>query len=136
MLKEFKTFISRGSVLDMAVGVLIGGAFNTLVASLTKNLLSPLIGLFANSINLSSITFKVGAATFTVGTFLDDVIQFLIMMFVIFMIVKIFNHMRDLNQTEEASETPIPAEEQYLKEIRDLLANQSHHDSDPINKQE
>lgn len=129
MFKEFKTFISRGNVLDLAVGVLIGGAFNNLVTSLTKNLLSPLIGLFVNSINLSSIKFSAGAATFTVGAFLDDVIRFLIMAFVIFLIVKGFNHLRDRNATAESEEEPetIPAEQAYLKEIRDLLAAQSTH---------
>lgn len=129
MFKEFKTFISRGNVLDLAVGVLIGGAFKNIVTSLTKNLLSPLIGLFINSINLSSIKFSVGAATFTVGAFLDDVIRFLIMAFVIFLIVKSFNHLRDRNVTAESEEESeiIPAEQAYLKEIRDLLAAQSTH---------
>lgn len=130
MLNEFKKFISRGSVIDMAVGVLIGGAFNSLVKSLTKNILSPLLGLFSNSVNLSSIKFSVGAASFTVGNFLDDVIQFLIMMFVIFIIVKVFNRLRDMTSHQEAEEEVIPADEQYLKEIRDLLAEQSHHSVD------
>ncbi|WP_461217946.1 large conductance mechanosensitive channel protein MscL [Lapidilactobacillus salsurivasis] len=125
MIKEFREFISRGSVIDMAIGVLIGGAFNGLVASLTKNVLSPLIGIFTRSVDLSSISFQVGAAKFTIGSFLNDVIQFLIMMFVIFLIVKSFNKLRDLT-TKQAEPEPeaIPADEQYLKEIRDLLAAQ------------
>lgn len=131
MFKEFKEFISRGNVVDMAVGVLIGGAFNSLVKSLTKNLLSPLLGLFTNSINLSSIKFSVGSASFTIGNFLDDVIQFLIMMFVIFLIVKSFNRLRDMmghQEPEPVAETP--ADEQYLKEIRDLLAEQSNRNAE------
>ena len=123
MLSEFKEFISRGNVVDMAVGVLIGGAFKTLVNSLTKNILSPLLGLFSNSMNLSSIKFSLGSATFTVGGFLDDIIEFLIMMFVIFIIVKTFNRLRDLAGHQEPEEET-PADEQYLKEIRDLLATQ------------
>ncbi|MFC6316163.1 large conductance mechanosensitive channel protein MscL [Lapidilactobacillus achengensis] len=125
MIKEFREFISRGSVIDMAIGVLIGGAFNGLVASLTKNVLSPLIGIFTRSVDLSSISFQVGAAKFTIGSFLNDVIQFLIMMFVIFLIVKSFNKLRNLTtQPAEPEPEVIPADEQYLKEIRDLLAAQ------------
>lgn len=125
MLKEFREFVSRGSVIDMAIGVLIGGAFNSLVASLTKNILGPLIGIFTNSVDLSAVTFTIGAARFTVGSFLNDLIQFLIMMFVIFLIVKSFNKLRELS-AGKAEEEPVetPQEELYLKEIRDLLAEQ------------
>lgn len=125
MFKEFREFVSQGNVVDMAIGVLIGGAFNGLVASLTKNILGPLIGMFTNSVDLSSISFKIGAARFTIGTFLNDLIQFLIMMFVIFLIVKSFNKLRELGQTKAEEEAvEVTQEEQYLKEIRDLLASQ------------
>ncbi|WP_261806564.1 large conductance mechanosensitive channel protein MscL [Lapidilactobacillus luobeiensis] len=135
MLKEFREFISRGNVIDMAIGVLIGGAFNGLVASLTKNVLSPLIGIFTRSVDLSSISFQVGAAKFTIGSFLNDVIQFLIMMFVIFLIVKSFNKLRDLTSgPAEEEAVPVSAEEQYLKEIRDLLQAQQNTTPDQTNK--
>lgn len=117
MLHEFKEFINRGNVLDMAVGVLIGGALSTLVKSLTSNLLNPLISIFLGSIDLSAIKFRIGSALFTVGNFLNDVISFIIIAFIVFLIVKFFNHFRK-EKKESGSISPT---EQYLKEIRDLL---------------
>lgn len=117
MLHEFKEFINRGNVLDMAVGVLIGGALSTLVKSLTSNLLNPLISIFLGSIDLSAIKFRLGSALFTVGNFLNDVISFIIIAFIVFLIVKFFNHFRK-EKKEDGSISPT---EQYLKEIRDLL---------------
>lgn len=119
MIKEFRKFIAQGNVIDLAVGVLVGGAFNGLVASLTKNLLSPLLGLFTNSVDLSALSFQIGATRFTIGSFLNDTIQFIITMFVIFLIVKSVNKLRQLtHQDEEPAE---PTSDDYLKEIRDLL---------------
>lgn len=120
MLHEFKEFINRGNVLDMAVGVLIGGALATLVKSLTENLLNPLISIFLGSIDLSAIKFKVGSAMFTIGNFLNDVISFIIIAFIVFLIVKFFNHFRR-EKKEADSSSPT---EQYLREIRDLLAKE------------
>ncbi|KRK38023.1 hypothetical protein FC62_GL000792 [Amylolactobacillus amylotrophicus DSM 20534] len=101
----------------MAVGVLIGGALSTLVKSLTSNLLNPLISIFLGSIDLSAIKFRIGSALFTVGNFLNDVISFIIIAFIVFLIVKFFNHFRK----EKKDAGSISPTEQYLKEIRDLL---------------
>lgn len=78
MLKEFKQFIARGNVIDLAVGVIIGAAFTAIVQSLVKNLINPLIGIFVGKIDLSNLVFKVGDATFKYGSFINSVINFLI----------------------------------------------------------
>lgn len=120
MLKEFKEFISRGSVLDMAVGVIIGSALTAVVKSLTDTLLNPFIGLFLGSVDLSAIKFTVGSANFRVGTFLNSVISFLIISFVVFLLVKFVNRFR--RKEEVVEETPEPTDsERYLKEIVELL---------------
>ena len=118
MLKEFKQFISRGNVIDLAVGVIIGSAFTAIVQSLVNNLINPLIGLFVGKIDLSNLVLKVGDATFKYGSFINAVINFLIISFVIFLIVKAVNKFTK----KEKEETPAPpTEADYLKEIRDLL---------------
>lgn len=118
MLKEFKQFIARGNVIDLAVGVIIGAAFTAIVQSLVKNLINPLIGLLIGRIDLSNLILKVGEATFRYGSFLNAVINFLIISFVVFLIVKAVNKFTKKEQ-EEKPETPTEAD--YLKEICDLL---------------
>lgn len=91
MLKEFKKFIARGNVIDLAVGVIIGAAFTAIVQSLVTNLINPLIGLFVGRIDLSNLVLQVGDAKFKYGSFLNSVINFLIIAFVVFLIVKAVN---------------------------------------------
>ncbi len=122
MLKEFKEFIARGNVMDMAVGIIVGSAFTTIVKDLVAYLINPLIGLFIGKIDLSNIVFTVGAAQFKVGAFLNAVINFLIIAFVVFLLVKGVNHFRGKKE-EESAETP-SAEVQYLKEIAETLKQQ------------
>lgn len=88
MLKEFKEFIARGNVMDMAIGIIVGSAFTTIVKDLVAYLINPLIGLFVGKIDLSNIVFTIGAAQFKVGSFLNAVINFLIISFVVFLLVK------------------------------------------------
>ena len=122
MLKEFKEFIARGNVMDMAVGIIVGSAFTTIVKDLVAYLINPLIGLFIGKIDLSNIVFAVGAAQFKVGAFLNAVINFLIIAFVVFLLVKGVNHFR--SKKEEAPEEVPSAEVQYLKEIAETLKQQ------------
>ena len=91
MLKEFKNFILRGNVLDLAVGVIIGAAFTALVKSLVDNLINPLIGMFVQSSALAHLSVTVGKTKFTYGAFLNDVINFVITAFVIFVLIKFIN---------------------------------------------
>lgn len=123
MLKEFKEFISRGNVLDLAVGVIIGSAFTAIVTSLVENLINPLIGIFLGKIDLSNLVFSIGDAHFKFGAFLNSIINFLIIAFVVFLIVKAVN--KALPKKEEAPADPEPsAEEKYLEEIVALLKKQ------------
>ncbi|KRL72545.1 large-conductance mechanosensitive channel protein MscL [Ligilactobacillus saerimneri] len=123
MLKEFKEFISRGNVLDLAIGVIIGSAFTAIVTSLVENLINPLIGIFLGKIDLSNLVFSIGEAHFKFGAFLNSIINFLIIAFVVFLIVKAVN--KALPKKEEAPADPEPsAEEKYLEEIVALLKKQ------------
>ncbi len=119
MLKEFKDFVLRGNVLDLAVGVIIGAAFTALVKSLVDNLINPLIGLFVQSSTLAHLYFTVGKAKFTYGSFLNDVINFVITAFVIFIMIKSINKIFPKKEVEK--EEKIDEELETLKEIRDLL---------------
>ena len=127
MIKEFKEFIMRCNVLDMAVGVFLGAALKSIVDSLTKNLINPIISLFVGQVDLSGIVLTIPGtkAVFKIGNFLNDVINFLIIAFVVFLIVKGFNKLRDMGKKTEEEEAQVveTKEEVYLKEIRDLLAN-------------
>lgn len=118
MLKEFKDFIARGNVIDMAVGIIVGAAFTSIVKSLVDNLINPLIGIFLGKIDLSNLVLTIGNAQFKYGNFLNAVINFLIIAFVVFLMVKIINKFRK----KKDEEPPKPSEEaQYLKEIAELL---------------
>ena len=131
MFKEFQEFISRGTVIDLAVGVIVGAAFNNLVSAITTYLLNPLIGLFIGQIDLSDMKFQVLGANFLIGDFINALINFLIIMFVVFMIVKMMNKMRrDGSRSkfdQNGDEIPDPQTE-YLQQIRDLLRYQQRND--------
>lgn len=117
---EFKDFISKGNVIDMAVGVIIGGAFGKIVTSIVNDILMPLIGLVIGGIDFSGLSFKIDDATIAYGMFIQNVIDFLIVALCIFVFVKIigkFNKKRE----EEAPEPPVDEKVELLKEIRDLL---------------
>ncbi|AZP91543.1 large-conductance mechanosensitive channel protein MscL [Pediococcus acidilactici] len=121
MLKEFKEFVSRGNVLDLAVGVIIGGAFTSIVKALVNYLINPLIGLFVGGIDFSDWSFKVAGATFKFGSFINAVINFLIIAFVVFIIVKTVNKFVPTKAEEEENTDEVDNSEIYLKEIRDAL---------------
>ncbi|WP_135450855.1 large conductance mechanosensitive channel protein MscL [Tabrizicola caldifontis] len=116
MLNEFKTFIARGNVLDLAVGVVIGAAFTAIVTSLVDDLINPLIGLIVGGIDFSSWGFAIGDAKFAIGSFINAVIKFLIVAWVVFLIVKAVNR---LMPKKEAAPTapPGPSDNDLLKEI-------------------
>ncbi|GEO58201.1 large-conductance mechanosensitive channel protein MscL [Companilactobacillus bobalius] len=131
MIKEFKDFISRGNVLDLAVGVIMGAAFTAIVQSLVSNLINPLIGLFLGKVDLSNLVFKVGDATFKYGTFIESIINFLIIAFVVFLIVKVMNKIIKTREDEEEAEEDNKDEEvvMYLKKISDSLEEKNHHEN-------
>lgn len=94
MLKEFKDFVIRGNVLDLAVAVIIGGAFGKIVSSLVNDMLMPLIGLVMGQVNFSELAWTVGEASVKWGAFLQTIVDFLIIAFVIFLIIRYVNKMR------------------------------------------
>ncbi|GLB46725.1 large-conductance mechanosensitive channel [Philodulcilactobacillus myokoensis] len=116
MFKEFKNFIARGNVIDLAVGVIIGSAFTGIVKSLTSNLINPLIGIFLGRVDLSNLKLTVGSATFRYGSFINSIINFIIIAFVVFILIKIIN--RIIQRNPQPKETKSEA---LLTEIRDLL---------------
>lgn len=120
MWAEFKEFAMKGNVMDLAVAVIIGGAFGKIVTSLVGDVIMPLVGLMMGGLNFSSLSITIGDAVIKYGAFLQNVVDFLIIAWVIFMMVKALNR---VHKKEEA-QAPAPApsnEEVLLSEIRDLL---------------
>ena len=124
MMKEFKEFISRGNVMDMAVGIIIGGAFTAIVSSLVADIITPIIGMLMGGVDFSSLAVTVGSANLTYGNFIQAVINFLLVAWVLFMIVKAMNKMKR-KEEEKPAEPEAPAEPPedivLLREIRDSL---------------
>ena len=124
-ISEFKTFIARGNVLDMAVGVIIGGAFKAIADSLTNDILMPLLGILVGRVSFSDLTLTLGEAQIAYGNFLEAVLNFLIMAFAVFCIVKAVNRFHR-KKAEAPKAPPAPSnEEKLLMEIRDLLKERS-----------
>jgi large conductance mechanosensitive channel len=116
MFQEFKTFIARGNVLDLAVGVVIGAAFTAIVGSLVEDLINPLIGLIVGGVDFSSMSFGLGEAQFMYGKFINAIIKFLIVAWVVFLLVKGVNRL--MPKKEEAPAAPAgPSDNDLLKEI-------------------
>ena len=141
MLKEFKDFIAKGNVMDMAVGIIIGAAFTAIVSSMVSDLINPIVGLIIGGIDFSNMyavlsgevpagasleaAREAGAAVFAYGAFINAVINFLIIAFVVFMLVRYVNKVKDAaaKKEEEAPAAPAgPSEIDLLTEIRDSLA--------------
>lgn len=125
---EFKAFILRGNVMDLAVGVLIGAAFQNLVTSLTNNIISPILGCFSE-VDFNQFVLRIGKLELTYGAFITDVINFIIMAFVIFLIVKFMNFLQNVGKKEEVKEEVKPTKSDdvlLLEEIRDLLKNKDN----------
>ena len=124
MLKEFKKFAMKGNVLDLAVGVIIGGAFQSLVTSLTDNIISPILGCFSE-VDFNSYSLKIGNLNLRYGAFLTDIINFIIMAFIVFLIVKFMNKIL-VKKKEEPKVVEVPEDIKVLREIRDLLKEEKN----------
>ena len=126
MLKEFKEFIQRGSVIDLAVGVIIGGAFGAIVTSLVNDILMPLVGIVLGGVDFTQLSIQVGEATILYGNFIQAIVNFIIIAFVIFLIVRSYNRLQTQEEEEAPPAPPEPSpEEKLLAEIRDLLKERS-----------
>jgi large conductance mechanosensitive channel len=135
MLQEFKEFALRGNVVDMAVGIIIGAAFSTIVRSLVDDIIMPPMGVVTGGVDFSNMFIalngqdypsltaarQAGAATINFGLFINNVISFMIVAFVLFMVVKAMNQLRRKQEEEPQTEPPPSQEVQLLQEIRDAL---------------
>ena len=140
MIKEFRDFIAKGNVMDMAVGIIIGAAFTAIVTSLVADLINPIIGIITGGIDFSNLFVNLGsgdytslktardagAPVFAYGSFITAVINFLIIAFVVFLLVKMVNRVKDAaTRKEEAAAAPAgPTQEELLAQIRDELRAQ------------
>jgi large conductance mechanosensitive channel len=129
LLQEFREFAVKGNVVDMAVGIIIGGAFGTIVQSLVKDVIMPPVGLLLGGVDFSDIRIPLKAAaagqeavTMNIGMFLNNVISFLIVALAVFMLIKAINELRRRFESEKPAVPPAPTpSESYLKDIRDAL---------------
>jgi large conductance mechanosensitive channel len=135
MLKEFKEFALRGNVVDMAVGIIIGAAFSTIVKSLVDDIIMPPVGVITGGADFTNMFIPLngehyaslaaarlaGAPTANIGLFINNVISFLIVAFVLFMAIKAMNQLRRKQEEDPATEPPPSREVQLLEEIRDAL---------------
>ncbi len=139
MLQEFKEFALRGNVVDMAVGIIIGAAFSTIVRSLVDDIIMPPIGVVTGGVDFSNMFValngehypslaaarQAGAPTVNFGLFINNVISFMIVAFVLFMAIKAMNTLRRKQEEEPQSEPPPSREVQLLEEIRDALVKRA-----------
>jgi large conductance mechanosensitive channel len=120
MWAEFKQFVSRGNVVELAIAVIIGAAFSKIVDSLVEDIIMPLIGIVVGGINLEALQFKVGGAVVLYGNFIQTMLDFLLISFAIFIVIKLFNrhHAKKQEKQEEEAEAK---DVELLTEIRDIL---------------
>ncbi len=128
MIKEFREFIMKGNILDLAVAVIIGGAFGKIVSSFVNDIIMPPIGLLLGGVNFTDLKMVLKAAegdveavTLNYGAFVQNVVDFLIVAFVIFMVIKAYNNMQKKEEEAPAAPPEPSNEEKLLGEIRDLL---------------
>ena len=121
IVKEFREFAVKGNVMDLAVGVIIGAAFGKIVGSLVEDLVMPLIGTLMGGLDFSGLALKIGTATIKYGKFLQTCLDFLIIAWVVFLLVKAVNRLRRDEPAAPAAAPAPPRQEALLEEIRDLL---------------
>jgi large conductance mechanosensitive channel len=132
MISEFKEFAVKGNVVDLAVGIIIGGAFGTIVSSLVEDVIMPPIGLLVGGIDFSNLVIPLGGVTedgdpvaIRYGEFINEVITFMIVAFAVFLLVKGMNSLQRKADEEKVKEVPTPKDIELLTEIRDALLSRS-----------
>lgn len=121
MFKEFLKFLQRGNVIDLAVAVIIGGAFNGIVTSLVNDIIMPLVGIVLGRVDFKSLKYAVGGVEVTYGNFIQAIVNFLIIAFVLFLVVRAYNNMRRKEEVKPPAKEELPRDTVLLTEIRDLL---------------
>ena len=127
MVKEFKTFISRGNVVDLAVGVVVGNAFKDIVNSLVDNIIMPVVGILIGGVNFSNLSLTIWGVDIKFGLLLQSIVDFFIIAFCIFMAVKVVNKLsKKKEEKQEETKKPVKTDEVLLlEEIRDLLKKEN-----------
>lgn len=126
MWKDFQEFINRGNVIDLAVAVIIGGAFGAIISSLVDDIIMPLIGVLLGGIDFTSLSIQVGEAEILYGNFIQATVDFLIIALAVFFVVRGYNSLQREKEEAEPPKPPEPsAEEKLLAEIRDILKSRS-----------
>jgi len=121
MVKEFREFAVKGNVVDLAVGVIIGAAFGKIVASAVSDVAMPLVGIFIGGVDFSGLALQVGQSKILYGKFLQACVDFFIIAWAIFMVVKLINRLKREEQVAPSAPPAPPRQEVLLEEIRDLL---------------
>ncbi|MFO7680739.1 MAG: large-conductance mechanosensitive channel protein MscL [Chloroflexota bacterium] len=122
MFQEFKEFINRGNVIDLAVAVILGTAFGAIITSFVDDIIMPLIGILMGGVDFSTLSLQIGEATLAYGNFIQAVINFLVVAFALFIIIRGYNNFLRKQPAPPPPPKPSP-EEKLLAEIRDLLKN-------------
>ena len=120
---EFKAFISKGDVVSMAVGLMIGSAFTAIITALNTNIITPILGVIMGGINFGEIVIMIGESPIGIGAFIQAVINFFITALVLFFVVKFFNSFKKKEEEKPAAPPAVPEDVKLLTEIRDLLKN-------------
>lgn len=123
-LKEFKEFISKGNIVDMAIGFIIGSAFGKIVTSLVNDIFMPIIGVIIGGLDFSNLSIKVGNSAIMYGSFIQNVVDFLIVAACIFFMIKVLSKFK--KKEEVKTETTVDENTLLLREIRDLLKKKSN----------
>lgn len=131
-IQEFKEFITKGNVMDLAIGIIIGSTFTSIVSSLVKDILTPILSLLTGKLNFSELKILISPATDTqiesaiyYGNFLQSLISFLLISITVFLLIKFANRFRKKETPDQKEEVKVPEDIQLLTEIRDLLKNES-----------
>jgi len=125
LLNEFKEFISKGNVIDMAVGVVIGSAFSKIVTSLVNDIIMPLVGIVIGGLDFTNLSIKVKESEILYGSFIQNIVDFLIIAACIFTVIKIMNKFKKQKPVEEPKPVEVPEDIKLLTEIRDLLKKEN-----------
>ena len=123
MLKEFRDFALRGNVIDLAVAVVIGAAFTAIINSLVNDIIMPLVGAILGGLDFTTLAITFGNANITYGNFIQAIINFIIVAFVLFLVVRSINRLQKKKEAAPPAPPEPSAEEKLLAEIRDLLKN-------------
>lgn len=122
MFKEFRTFLMRGNVIELAVGIVMGAAFTAIVSALVDNIITPIIAAVTGNASVDALSVQIGAAQIEYGLFLQAIIDFVLIALVLFLMIRFINKLSRKEEMEEEVEVEAPTAEHYLEEIRDLLA--------------